>query len=488
MICSLKRVSAIVVISAVLLTCTGTAHAAVLGLWRFDEGAGTTVADGSGWANPAATLQAAGGSSLPTWMAGHTGAAGDYALQFSSGSNNNVLQASIAGAVSGTAEMHQVTYAAWVYNAAQTTFGRIVDGSAAFYISPNNENLGASLPNTFLGDHGNGTGPAVPTGTWSHVAVVVDRNKTTGQQSRTYYVNGVPRIFNTEYLKSSGTSGTQLNDLTTSLLQAFLVGNRADWLRPFEGSIDDLAVFNQALSQAQIQTIMSGDYSAFLVDRTVALNKNLVVNGNAELDPGDFDNNRNLRVTGWQDPNWTSPLLYQDKGGETWAPNHALVDGSHTADGGNNFFTGGRGSANSTMTQLVDVSSLASLIDLSAIRYDLSGWFGGFAGNNDLAYLTARFLDATSGELGSVTIGGYSPADLGYQTKMLFDSDYGKLPAGTRTIEMKLFMQIDGAGYNDAMADNLSLVLTYVPEPASLSLWALGGLGLLLVRRPLRRR
>jgi len=445
------------VLAGLMFVAGAQAHAGLLGLWQFNEGSGSATADTSGWGNPNAVLQNDGGSPNPAWVAGHSGASGDYALEFGSGSSNNRVSASIANAVSGTATMHQTTYAAWVYNAGASTYGRVLDGSSLFYLCPGNNRVGAALPNTSLGDHAN-QGPVVPQDSnWHHIAVVLEpTSATTG--TRTYYLDGTPTVF-TDYLTSSGSSGSTLNDRSTTLNQTFLVGNRSDWGRDFEGKIDDLAVFNQALTPTQVQDIMNNDFSAFVVDTSFALNKNLLVNGSAELDPGDFDNNRDLRVSGWVDNDWTAPVLYSNKGGESWAPTSNLVDGVHTADGGNNLFTGGRNGGDTEMTQTIDIAHLGSEVDRSVIDYDLSAWLGGYSGNNDNASLTARFLDGGGTEIASTTLGPVTPADRGNVTKLLYRDAQGTLPTGTRSIEVELFMDTSPPQYNDAMADNLSLTL-----------------------------
>lgn len=66
------------------------------------------------------------------------------------------------------------------------------------------------------------------------------------------------------------------------------------------------------------------------------------------------------------------------------------------AQPGPGLFTGGT-HGNASMTQTVDVSAAASAIDTGTATYDLSGWLGGFGGQNDRADVVATFLDATGG-------------------------------------------------------------------------------------------
>jgi len=57
-----------------------TSQASMVGYWAFDDGSGTTTADSSGVGNPGTLI--AGGGGLASWVAGHTGLSGDYALRF----------------------------------------------------------------------------------------------------------------------------------------------------------------------------------------------------------------------------------------------------------------------------------------------------------------------------------------------------------------------------------------------------------------------
>ena len=95
------------------------------------------------------------------------------------------------------------------------------------------------------------------------------------------------------------------------------------------------------------------------------------------------------------------------------------------------------------------------------IAYAASGYFGGWAGQEDTAKLSLNFLNVSSASLGNVTIGAPTASDRGGQTGYLPDQTSGLVPAGTRRIEVILtFEKAAGGGDNDASADNLTLMLT----------------------------
>ncbi|MHC4219894.1 MAG: hypothetical protein ACYSU7_15740, partial [Planctomycetota bacterium] len=120
----------------------------------------------------------------------------------------------------------------------------------------------------------------------------------------------------------------------------------------------------------------------------------------------------------------------------------------------------------SEISQVIDVADIATEVDAGVVVYTLSGWFGGFSDQRDLASLTAHFLDERDGELLAITIGpvtrelrrtGIGGEDT-WLTGLLPATADGPLPAGTRRIRVRLLAEA-ATGDNDGYADELSLVL-----------------------------
>ncbi len=203
---------------------------------------------------------------------------------------------------------------------------------------------------------------------------------------------------------------------------------------------------------------------------------NLIDNPDAETPPT-TPNGVNLVVPLWDD---AGPATQQEFNLDWWGSN------APGPEFGNAFFYGGPNNAQSTLTDLIDVSALAASIDSGEVTFDLAGFFGGWQGQDDNATLTATFLDDANQTLGSTTIGGFLAADRGSQSIFLPDSDTGLLPANTRSVELTLTFTRTGGGFNDGTADNLSFVLTGpapIPEPATATLTMLGLGGCLMRRR-----
>jgi VWFA-related protein len=130
------------------------------------------------------------------------------------------------------------------------------------------------------------------------------------------------------------------------------------------------------------------------------------------------------------------------------------------ADRGKNFFSGGFNAAASTAAQTVDVSGSAGAIDAGSQPYTLSGFLGGWSGQDDNATLTATFRSAAGATLGTAKIGPVLAAERKGATGMVLKSTTGNVPVGTRSIDVLLTITRSEGSYNDGIADNLSLTLS----------------------------
>ena len=186
---------------------------------------------------------------------------------------------------------------------------------------------------------------------------------------------------------------------------------------------------------------------------------NLLANPGAEAGPGAPDDATIDAPPGWTAIGDVTAVQYGASGGfPTTADSAAL-------GGGANFFAGGPDGDANAATQTVDVSPAAPEIDAGGVIATVSGDFGGFAGQSDSATLTASFANAAGAPLGSVASPAVTDADRKGATALLFRTASLAVPAGTRSIGVRLdLVRVDGA-YNDGYADNLSLTLGTSPPP-----------------------
>lgn len=186
------------------------------------------------------------------------------------------------------------------------------------------------------------------------------------------------------------------------------------------------------------------------------LGSNLIVNGGAEGG-----------VAGWTGFEGYSMFQSVDYGS-----NWVLPTQPGPVDRGSRMFTGL--TAQAAGFQTLELGALAG----QPLRYELSGYLGGWSSQVDNALLYVSFLDAQDNEIGHAVIGPVTPADRGNQTGLFLRSASGQLPANTSSLMFSLSMERQGGGDNDGYADNLSFVISSVPEGGTL-LYTLAGLGLL---------
>jgi Type I phosphodiesterase / nucleotide pyrophosphatase len=243
----------------------------------------------------------------------------------------------------------------------------------------------------------------------------------------------------------------------------FIVSGRAahkGWLYTTANQVDIPAIAMAHLGVA-VDPKWRLDGRVVGLQSSTAFGENLIFNGDAEYSGGYDDAKTNAGVPGWTDTGAMTVVRY---GGSEGFP--AVDSPGPSADGvdarGVNFFCGGQGKGGS-ITQVIDVADVAEQIG-TGVQFDLSGWFGGFADQRDLAWLTVRFLDNAGGELGSATIGEVTAQDRAFAfgeedaTGFIRRTLMGDLPRQTRRLEVTLYAET-GSGACDGYADNLSLVL-----------------------------
>lgn len=186
------------------------------------------------------------------------------------------------------------------------------------------------------------------------------------------------------------------------------------------------------------------------------LGSNLIINGNAERGVEDW--------TAFDGHALFQPVDY----GSNWV----LPTQPGPVDRGAMMFAGV--GAQSAGFQTASLDGLAG----QALHYELSGWLGGWAAQGDNALLYVSFVDAQGNELGHADLGPVTPGDRGNQTGLFLRRASGELPPQTASLMFSLSMERLGGGDNDGYADNLSFVISSVPESSTWA-YALAGLGLL---------
>jgi fibronectin type 3 domain-containing protein len=208
---------------------TAAAPTGLVAAYAFDEGSGTTTADRSG-NNNTGTL------SNTTWStAGRFGNA-----LFFNGTNArvNVNDSSSLDLTSG------MTLEAWVKPSVinanyQTTVLKEQPGDLAYALYANTGNGRPDTEAAIGGSARTATGPSsLPTGTWSYLTATYD-----GANLR-LYVNGTQVV-------QQAASG-----LITTSTGALRIGGNAIWGEWFTGWIDEVRVYNRALSAGEIQNDM----------------------------------------------------------------------------------------------------------------------------------------------------------------------------------------------------------------------------------------
>lgn len=194
----------------------------------FNENSGTIVDDASGLRNN-------GTASSTTWTTGKFG----KALSF-----NGTSSWVTVNSASSLNLTNRLTLEAWVYPTTTSGWRTVImrESAANYYLDSSNGSFTGSGPSAGVN---NGSyqdvysSSCLPSNTWSHLAATWD-----GTTFRVY-VNGVQVAS-----KAIGQSIAA----TTSPLR---IGGNATWGEYFAGKIDEVRIYNRALSQAEIQADMN---------------------------------------------------------------------------------------------------------------------------------------------------------------------------------------------------------------------------------------
>ena len=227
------------------LTLTNTASAELVGWWKLDDGSGTTAFDSSGNGNDG-TLEGD-----PQWVEGQLGGAlegdgtGDYIRVPHSDSLDISDAVTVAMWVNGGIPPDQVICkgsggGAWV-----ASYSFRIDDNASYVRQINfRGRIGTNA------DALNSASP-IPQDEWTHIAITFDVSAEGNNQK--IYVNG--------QLDAESRSENPLSTNTDDLLLGADAYDTTRW--HWQGMLDDIRIYNQALPEGQILAIMLGGGASY---------------------------------------------------------------------------------------------------------------------------------------------------------------------------------------------------------------------------------
>lgn len=174
-----------------------------------------------------------------------------------------------------------------------------------------------------------------------------------------------------------------------------------------------------------------------------------IVNGGGESDPGSTvaNGDSDVNATGWEPESGKFTVTGYGVG------NHPSAAEATAIGGGANLFSGGHAAA-STAEQTIDLTGVAAQVDSGTVGYALGAYLGGYLDQTDNAKLELSFGGAPATTLGPVT-----PAQRTNKTTLLAREGSGCIPAGARTITVKLTITRGPGSANDGYVDNVRLAL-----------------------------
>lgn len=216
------------------------AQAALIGLYQFNDAA-QLGRDTSGNGTNASVVASVGYNA-----AGHQGGAASF-------SSSGYLSVPID--VSPNA-LPQMTWGAWVKASTASTIQTVLSPDNCCYdreLDIDHRGGGGNTWSAFTGNGVLSSGVAVTASQWTFMAAVYDQ----ASSSMTFYVDG----------QSITTSGTNFS----SSFNFFHIGHNPGYNQPFSGLIDDVFVYDQALTAGQIASIRANGVTAVPEPGSLAL-------------------------------------------------------------------------------------------------------------------------------------------------------------------------------------------------------------------------
>jgi hypothetical protein len=277
----------------------------LVGYWSFNEGTSTIAGDFSGNGNHG-TLQSF--ANPPTATSGWGNGKFGHALNFD-GADDGVN----VGKNPSINDLPSMTISAWVKarSLGEGSVGRIIDKSNstgyAFWISStastNNISFLANFATPMIR---RSSSNAIIFNEWRHVVVTWDGSFTAANTH--LYVNGVE----TGYAVTTNGSGGYVSDANDNLV----IGNDSPSpVSTFDGLIDEVRVYNRALSASEVTALYSSGAVRFKVPNNLGLVGYWSFNEGTSTIAGDFSGNgNNGSMSGFSNPStatsgWTDGRL-----------------------------------------------------------------------------------------------------------------------------------------------------------------------------------
>jgi hypothetical protein len=234
----------------------GSALAAItdglISCWTLDAGSGTVAADG--WGTNHGSLKAGqGGGRAPLWTTGKFGGALDFdgKSSYVDCGNNATLKPASAVSISAWVKQDAINYYGQIAGMATDTGSKesgysvlsdnSIGGTAGYvaWIS-----AGADADGNYMSKN---TGYTL--GQWNHIAMTYN-----GSQTKVY-VNGTAATPGT-----SESGNIDYTYVTSFYIGVYWtpVGGQTQWWLPYKGLIDDVGVWNRALSAGEISWLYNG--------------------------------------------------------------------------------------------------------------------------------------------------------------------------------------------------------------------------------------
>jgi hypothetical protein len=373
---SLRRttawISLAVLSAATLPSAASAATVSPLAYWSFDNGTGsTTLTDVVGGHNGTLTNM----DPSTDWIAGHSGAAGDYALDFD-GSNDFVALGVQAALSSNKNQTFSVS--TWVYDRSPSgtggTMGIVgtIDSTNFYGWEVARQAAGPFVRFEMTSTTANKLAldsSAYPVNQWVHVAVTYDGSDNANGMK--VYINGVP----------SGTINSNVSGGALPTTNPAAIGSYGGTSRYFNGKLDDTAIFGTVLTPNAVKQLAAGASSLAIpvpIDISSKLNRDTIARNSSEPTSGGY------RSLGDCFPTVSfqgSPNIPDN--GEVAAANQVFALGNF--DGNNTWIL----AVNQTSTLAVPVDTYSSLTMLfSASGYNFA------SGHNGT--LTANYTDGST--------------------------------------------------------------------------------------------